>query len=129
MTTATVEAENAKEEIEEIVSNCIRCGMCKSLCPVFSIMREETVSPRGKAIILDKKVYDKVVYECSLCKACEQKCPLGLKLCDAFRKARKVLVEQGKETKENREMIKNVKEFGNPFGRVSGKKLDKLYCC
>ena len=128
MTTATVEADNAKEEIEEIVSQCIRCGMCKSLCPVFGVIREETVSPRGKAMILDKKVYDKIVYECSLCKACEEKCPLKLKLCDAFRKARKVLVESGKETEENKEMIKNVKEFGNPFGKVSGK-IGKLYCC
>ena len=75
-----------------------------------------------------KKIYDKIVYECSLCKACEEKCPLNLKLCDAFRKARKVLVESGKETEENKEMIKNIKEFGNPFGKVSGK-IGKLYCC
>lgn len=124
----SIEAANAMEEIEEITNKCIRCGMCKSLCPVFKIVREETVSPRGKTMILDSKVYDKIVYECSLCKACEQKCPLNLKLCDAFRKARKVLVEQGKETKENKEMIKNIKKEGNPFGKISGKPK-KLYCC
>lgn len=123
----TVESENAKIEIEEIVSKCIRCGMCKSLCPVFRIIREERVAPRGKAMILDKEVYDKVVYECSLCKACEEKCPLGLKLCDAFRKAREVLVETGKETKENKEMIKNIRTDGNPFGKSV--KKGKFYCC
>jgi len=124
----SVEAENAKVEIEEIVEKCIKCGMCKSLCPVFRIVREETVSPRGKAILLEKKIYDKIVYECSLCKACEEKCPLDLKLCEAFRKARKVLVEKGKEGKENKEMIKNIRKDGNPFGRITGKQK-KLYCC
>lgn len=124
----TAEAENAKIEVEEIVKKCVKCGMCKSLCPVFGIMREETLSPRGKAMILDKETYDKIVYECSLCKACEEKCPLEIKLCDAFRKARKVLVEEKKETKENKEMIKNMRESGNPFGKDTGKKR-KLYCC
>ncbi|MBM3234453.1 (Fe-S)-binding protein [Candidatus Pacearchaeota archaeon] len=123
-----MQIENPSEEVEEIVSKCIKCGMCKSLCPVFKIMREETLSPRGKAIILDKKVYDKIIYECSLCKACEEKCPLNLKLCDALKKARKVLVESGKETRENKEMIKNVIKEGNPFGKLQ-EKSKKLYCC
>jgi len=123
-----MQIENSKEEIEEIVSKCIKCGMCKSLCPVFKVLREETLSPRGKAMILDRKIYDKIVFECSLCKACEEKCPLGLKLCDAFRKARKVLSEGKKETRENKEMIKNIREFGNPFGKATGKSK-KMYCC
>lgn len=124
----TVEAENAKQEVEEIVEKCVKCGLCKSLCPVFKIIREETISPRGKAMILEKGVYDKIMYECSLCKACEEKCPAELKLCQAFKKARLVLVESGKETKENKEMIKNIRDFGNPFGKLQGK-AKKLYCC
>jgi len=124
----TAEAENAKIEVSEIVEKCVKCGMCKSICPVFNIIREETIGPRGKTMILEKEIYDKIVYECSLCKACEEKCPLDLKLCDAFRKARKVLVEEKKETKENKEMIKNIRESGNPFGKDIGKKR-KLYCC
>lgn len=126
--TASIEADNAKEEVEEILDKCIKCGLCKSICPVFRIMREEALSPRGKAIMLEKGVYEKIIYQCSLCKACEQNCPLNLKLCEAFRKARKVLVEQGKETLENKEMIENIRKEGNPFGKIKGKP-DKLYCC
>lgn len=124
----SVEAENAKQEIQEIVEKCIKCGLCKSLCPVFRVLREESISPRGKSILLEKKVYDKIVYECSLCKACEEKCPLSLKLCSAFLKARVALAESGKETKENKEMIKNIRHEGNPFGKLKGKEK-KLYCC
>ena len=45
----TVESENAKEEIKDIIEKCVKCGMCKSLCPVFKIIREETTGPRGRA--------------------------------------------------------------------------------
>ncbi len=107
---------NIKEEIREIVGKCIRCGMCNSLCPVLRIMREEHYSPRGKAIILDNGFFEKTVYECTLCKACEVKCPLDLKLCDAFIRARQILVIQKKEIPENQEMIKNLQKTGNIFG-------------
>ncbi len=122
------EAQNAAEEAKEIIERCINCGMCKALCPVFSVMREEALSPRGKAILLKNDVYDRILYDCSLCKACEQRCPLGIKLSDAFKKARQVLAANSKETEENKEMIKNIREEGNPFGREKGRER-KLYCC
>lgn len=123
----SVEAENAKEEVKEIVERCVRCGMCKSNCPVFKVIREETISPRGKAILLQDDVFDKIVYECTLCKSCEVKCPSGVELCEAFRKAREFLVQNKKETPSNKEMIGNIRKSGNPFG--DAKKIDKLYCC
>lgn len=123
----SIEAENAKEEVKEIVDRCVRCGMCKANCPVFKIMKEEVVSPRGKAILLQDDIYDKIIYECTLCKSCELKCPSGIELCEAFKKARKALASSGKDTKANKEMIKNVRKSGNPFG--DAKKIDKLYCC
>ena len=112
----TIETDNAKEEIKDIVEKCFRCGRCKSLCPVLRAMREEQYSPRGKAIILDNDFFEKIVYDCTLCKACEEQCPLDLKLCDAFIKARQVLVGQKKELPENKEMIKNLMKQGNVFG-------------
>jgi Fe-S oxidoreductase len=118
----TVEAENSKEEIKEIVEKCIKCGLCKSLCPVFKIMREEQYSPRGKAIMLDNEGYEKIIFNCTLCKACEKKCPVNLKLCTAFVKARKVLVENKKSPDENKELIKNLKETNNIYGIKESKK-------
>ncbi len=57
----TIESDNAKEEIKEIIEKCTKCGLCKELCPVFKIIREEPYSPRGRVIILDNDVYDKIV--------------------------------------------------------------------
>jgi Fe-S oxidoreductase len=112
----TIESENAKEEIKEIIEKCIKCGRCKLLCPVFKVIREEHYSPRGRAIMLEANSFEKIIYDCTLCKACEKKCPLNLKLCDAFIKARQVLVDQKKEVVENKEMIKNLETEGNEFG-------------
>ncbi len=112
----TIESDNLKQEVKEIVEKCFRCGRCKSLCPVLRIMREEQYSPRGQAIILDNGFFEKLVYSCTLCKACEKQCPLDLKLCTAFIKARQILVEQKKELPENKKMISNLNRTGNEFG-------------
>lgn len=126
-----IEAENLLEEVNEELSKCIKCGMCKSLCPVFKTLREEAVSPRGKAILLSEKTLDKIVFKCNLCGACEKKCPLNLKICDSIKKAREALVLKNKGLKSNEEMIKNIRKEGNPFGSEKDleKNKDKLYCC
>ena len=124
-----IEADNLMEEASEIFEGCARCGMCKALCPVFKILKEERVSARGKAIILSEKVMDKVLFECTLCRACEETCPLGIKVCDAVRKGREAMVLMGKGLKGNREMIGNVRKFGNPFGNMTERGKEKLYCC
>ncbi len=123
-----IEAGNLIENASEIFGKCTRCGMCKSLCPVFKTLKEEGVSPRGKGIIISEKVMDKVVFECTLCKACEQKCPLGIKICDAISDVRQAMVLRGKGLKSNEEMIGNIRKYGNPFGKDK-KGKEKLYCC
>ncbi len=123
-----IESANLIEEASEIFESCTRCGMCKSLCPVFRALKEERVSPRGKGIILSEKIMDRVLFECTLCKGCEEKCPLEIKICDAIRKGREAMVLRGKSLKSNTEMIDNTRKHGNPFGKGEIDK-SKLYCC
>ena len=124
-----IRAKNLIEEASAIFDKCIKCGMCKSLCPVFKAIREEKVSPRGKSIILQEKILDEVIFKCNLCRACEQICPLNIKICDAILKAREAMVLKNQGLKSNEEMIKNIKETGNPFGKDTNNKDGKLYCC
>jgi glycolate oxidase iron-sulfur subunit len=112
----SIETDNAKEEIREIVSECFKCGLCRELCPVLRVMRSEEYSPRGKAIILENQGFERIVYDCTLCKACEVKCPAKLKLCTAFVRAREILVNQKKELPENKELLKNLEKSGNIYG-------------
>jgi len=124
-----IQANNLLEEASTTLDGCIKCGMCKSLCPVFKILREEKVSPRGQSILLQEKILDEIAFKCNLCRACEEKCPLDLKICDAILKAREALVLRGKGLESNEEMIKNIRETGNPFGKDEPNKDGKLYCC
>jgi len=99
---------------------CIYCGMCVSSCPVFKILRNEKVSPRGKAIMIDNEFLDKMFYACTLCGNCRKNCPVDVDL--KLREFREKLVKEGFETNAGKEMKKNLKEFGNPFGK--GQRID-----
>ena len=118
----SLESENAKREIKEIIEGCVKCGLCKELCPVIKVMREEAYGPRGKVILFENDFFEKIVYDCTLCKACEKSCPASLKLCTAFIRSREILVKQKRESPETRDIIKNLDKTGNPFGvREEGK--------
>lgn len=123
-----IEAGNLLEEAQEIFSNCIKCGMCKSLCPVFKVLKEESISPRGHSILITEKVLEKSLYLCTLCKLCEKNCPLKIKISEAVRKSREVMVLKNNELENNKELIKNIRKTGNPFGD-GPIEPDKLYCC
>ena len=123
-----IQAKNLIEEVTEILEPCIKCGMCKSNCPVFRVMREEIVSPRGHAIMLSNRKVKKTIYDCNLCKACERKCPLGIKICDAVSKAREALALKNKNTPQNNQMIENIIKTGNPFGDKPPEG-EELFCC
>lgn len=112
---SSIEEKNIKEEIIEICEKCIKCGLCKELCPVFKVLKEEQGSPRGHAILLSNKIYDKIIFDCTLCKACEEKCPLSLRLCTAIKKARQVLNLREKFNQENEKILKKLEEGKNAF--------------
>jgi Fe-S oxidoreductase len=123
-----LEAANLMEDVRSILEPCIKCGMCKGVCPVFKVLCEEEVSPRGRTIVLSEKFLTEALYKCNLCRACENNCALEIKLCDAFLKARQAAALLGKGIKQNDEMIENIRKTGNPFGEKEVNK-DKLYCC
>ncbi len=124
-----IQAKNLLEEVSVELEKCIKCGMCKNICPVFKTLREEGVSARGKSIILSEKLISDIIFKCNLCKACEQKCPLNIKLCDSFLKAREASVLMGKELKQNKDMIENIRKYGTPMGKIKDGEQGKLYCC
>lgn len=113
------------------IDKCSLCGICRTSCPVFRVLLTETSGPRSKAALIKKEITDPIFYRCTLCKACKIACPSNVKLYEEIIKVREKLVEAGFETKNNKKMMKNVREFGNPFIKPEekGKKIKDLNCC
>jgi len=111
-------------------TNCTLCGICKFSCPTYKIFFDESISPRGKATMLKKGLHSKYFYLCTLCKACEEACILkNIDVVEKIRGFRKELVDSGITTEANEKMIRNIREFGNPFGKIEPGRKVVLYCC
>ena len=110
-----IESNNAKEEISEIVEKCNRCGLCKELDPVFRVLREEALSPRGRAILFSKRICDKSVFDHPLPGICKGSCPFDIDIDKAIRRARKIMNLKNQQDKENKIMLEKIKNNKNPF--------------
>ncbi|MBM3232317.1 hypothetical protein FJZ21_02990 [Candidatus Pacearchaeota archaeon] len=59
-----------------------------------------------------------------------ENCPVKINLSDRIKRLRVALVEKGIGPDSAKEMMKNVKQYSNLFGKFEeGKTPDKLYCC
>jgi glycolate oxidase iron-sulfur subunit len=68
--------------------NCIRCGLCLSVCPTYREYLNETASPRGRVALARKGLEGQLelspnlieqMYSCFACMACNEVCPVGIK--------------------------------------------------
>jgi glycolate oxidase iron-sulfur subunit len=89
--TSIPEAALANPDIalaNDIIRDCVHCGVCLSHCPTYQVRHDENDSPRGR-IILMRHMYeqggspDAATVEhldrCLTCLACEAICPSGVK--------------------------------------------------
>ncbi|MBP2640542.1 MAG: lutA 3 [Firmicutes bacterium] len=82
---------------------CIRCGTCRSVCPIFQFEDNENTTARGKVKLLESVSDGKLdltpalqerLFKCLMCKACAAGCPSGVKTDELFLNARKTLVKK-----------------------------------
>ncbi|MBI5236891.1 MAG: (Fe-S)-binding protein [Deltaproteobacteria bacterium] len=85
------------ELLKDDIERCVRCGTCRSICPVLRVSGREGGSARGKLTLikayLDGKVgldeeYIKAIKECTLCMSCRDSCPNGVRTTDIIQAAR-----------------------------------------
>lgn len=88
--------------LEEQLVNCIRCGMCQSVCPLFEQTRKEADVARGKLALLnglmehvftDPEGVNQRLNKCLLCGSCAANCPSGVNVLEIFIQARAILTE------------------------------------
>ena len=72
---------------DDLLSQCIHCGICLSVCPTYDITKLERSSPRGrirliKAFANNEKslgeLFEDEMSFCLGCRACETACPAGV---------------------------------------------------
>ena len=88
------------KELDDLLTGCMRCGMCQAQCPVFAQTGRETDVTRGKLalisglsdeIVKDPEAVAEKLNRCLLCGTCEANCPSGVKVTDIFLRARAIL--------------------------------------
>ncbi len=106
---------------------CYQCGKCASVCPWFQVGTYEflvfrfpletvlgLIASSEEKEELAKEV-DKI-YRCVGCEACVEQCPLGVKIPDILRSARRILVDFGSYPETLKSVVQKIRNVGNPLG-------------
>ncbi|MGB5232252.1 MAG: (Fe-S)-binding protein [Desulfoprunum sp.] len=88
------------KKLDDQLVNCMRCGMCQAVCPLFRETGRETDVTRGKLALLeglaaeilhDSQAIDTTLNRCLLCGTCQANCPSGVQIIDIFLSARAIM--------------------------------------
>jgi glycolate oxidase iron-sulfur subunit len=92
--------------IDDVLSRCLRCGLCLPVCPTYELTHDERSSPRGR-IRLIRALHDgsaelsaetpEEMYFCLDCQACETACPAGVQYGVLVEDARNRIAQEGQE--------------------------------
>lgn len=91
------------EELQRDLERCVRCGKCRSVCPVFQETDFEPTVARGKLALLrdylaglrvPAEELAAVLSRCLLCKSCAAQCPSGVHGDELIAAGRELLVSR-----------------------------------
>ena len=106
------------------INRCVRCGTCRSVCPVFEESGWESANTRGRILVMkglangleaDKEVQDSL-NTCTTCGICTEKCPAGINPPQMVEEARRELAASGIMTAEQSDLSRRIYGSGNTFG-------------
>jgi glycolate oxidase iron-sulfur subunit len=93
---------------DDILQQCIHCGMCLSTCPTYDLTKLERSSPRGRIRMIRSvargemelsQLFAEEMNFCLDCQACETACPAGVKYGIMVEAARVLVDESGYSSK------------------------------
>lgn len=94
------ELANRLMKLDDRLTDCMRCGMCQAVCPMFGASGMEADVARGKLALIgnmahelfkDPEALSDKLGRCLLCGSCQASCPPGVKIIEIFREAREVV--------------------------------------
>ncbi|MCK8826188.1 (Fe-S)-binding protein [Natroniella acetigena] len=126
-------------EIEEEAANCMKCGLCRKICPIFDELENEATVARGKVNLIQNVIegnieltdkYEKLMELCLLCKACVDNCPVGIEVDKMVFKAREHLAKEKGLSWMKKGIFSFVKNKGLfPLGMKLGATFQGLAFC
>jgi len=127
----------ADYKYKDIIHRCFRCGYCKfpidwidvNNCPAYARFRLESYSTGGRLWLIRAWLNDQIdwterlaqiVYSCTACKNCVEKCPLrfNVDIVDMIIAARSEMVERGSIPSAVKQFLENIQRQGNPYGNA-----------
>jgi len=85
------------DKVLKELDKCAACGTCHSVCPVYNLSKDDSLSARGRIHLLkaivegrleSREVSKNIFNRCLLCYACETVCPSGVKTSEIWIEAR-----------------------------------------
>ncbi len=113
------------------INKCVRCGTCRSVCPVFEEVGWESSNTRGRIMIMKSLLHHGLKADadavdslntCTTCGICTENCPAGVNPVDLVESARRELVSRGVMTTAQAELSQNIFSSGNTFGDSSSRR-------
>ena len=130
------------------IYTCTECGRCQDACPAFATdkpLSPKVVNEQMRDHLNEKESYinsgveeewsgpslvggiiaEATIWACTMCKACEESCPLFIDFIDRFVGMRRHLVlEKSSFPPELNNTFKNLETHGNPWGLSASMRED-----
>jgi glycolate oxidase iron-sulfur subunit len=99
------ERYDAIENVSPEIERCLKCGLCRSVCPVFAEVLDESACARGKIALIEalaedsltlSRIFSDRLSKCLNCKACMEACPSGIKVDELILGARAEIYKKGR---------------------------------
>ncbi len=117
--------------VSEELIRCIKCGMCRAVCPTLLETVSESQGARGRVSLVEavldgrlalSDIFDDRISTCLNCKACIQACPSGVRVDDIILAARAELVSRGRFPFVKRLLMRGLLKRGRllpPVGKAA----------
>ncbi|MGQ9603470.1 MAG: (Fe-S)-binding protein [bacterium] len=91
--------------IEDQIERCLKCGLCRSVCPIFAEVLDESACARGKIALAEalldgeiglSRIFSDRLSKCLNCKSCVEICPSGIRVDEIVLATRSEIFEGGR---------------------------------
>ena len=119
--------EEVSFDFEAHLQSCYQCGTCTGGCAVarkskLNIRRLVSQFVFKKDLARLKKQLE--LWDCTTCKTCSIRCPMGVKPMDLIVGMRSFLIEEGDVPDTLAEALESMNRYGNPWGKPKSKRTE-----